>query len=271
MALTVGTGPFGHHPAGVFNREMPSLPGLIYFEDSPRRMRAIFNGETIVDSRHAKLLHEHGHLPIYYFPEHEVRMDLLEATDHHSTCPWKGEASYWSVRAGDRVAENAVWGYLEPLDDAPPIAGYVALYWDRMDEWLEEDEPAIRHARDPYHRVDILQTSRHVKVSVDGDVVAESNNPLVLYETGLPPRWYFKADELRRDLLSESDTQTGCAYKGYASYWSVNGEGDVAWYYPEPTRDAERIKDRIAFFNERVEIEVDGELQERPTTQWSKR
>jgi uncharacterized protein (DUF427 family) len=270
MALTLGTGPFGHLPAGTFNREMPAFAGLIYFESSPRRMRARFGGETIVDSRHAKLLHEHGHLPVYYFPEHEVNTDLLVPTDHHTTCPWKGEASYWSVQVGDRIAENAVWSYPDPLEDAPPLAGHMAFYWDKMDEWLEEDEPALGHARDPYHRVDILQTSRHVKVSVDGGVVAESNSPLVLYETGLPPRWYFKSAEVRQDLLQESDTQTRCAYKGFASYWSVGDEDDIAWYYPDPTRDAERVKDRIAFFNERVDIEVDGELQERPQTQWSR-
>jgi uncharacterized protein (DUF427 family) len=271
MALTLGTGPFGHFPAGTFNRDMPESAGLIYFEHSPRRMRAMFGGETIVDSRHAMLLHEHGHLPVYYFPEDEVRMDLLVPTDHHTTCPWKGEASYWSVQVGDRIAENAVWTYPDPLEDAPPLAGHVALYWDKMDEWLEEDEPALGHARDPYHRVDILQTSRHVKVSVDGELVAESNSPLVIYETGLPPRWYFRPDEVREQLLESSDSQSRCAYKGFASYFSVGDEDDVAWYYPEPTLDAQRVKGHIAFFNERVDIEVDGELQERPTTQWSRR
>jgi uncharacterized protein (DUF427 family) len=271
MALTVGTGPFGQHPGGNFNRDMPQHKGLIYFEDQPRRIRAMFNGETVVDSTHAKMLHEHGHLPLYYFPEDEVRTDLLEATDHHTKCPWKGEASYWSLRVGDRVAENAVWGYPEPLDGAPPLAGYRAFYWDKMDEWLEEDEPAIVHARDPYHRTDVLQSSRHVKVSVGGDVVAESTRTLVVYETGLPPRWYFPPDDVNRELFADSDTHTGCAYKGFASYWSVGGEEDVAWYYPEPTRDFQRIAGRIAFFNERVDLEVDGELQEKPTTQWSHR
>src|SRR5215218_5445433 len=100
MSLMIGTGPFGQRPAGVFNRELPQVKGLIYFEDSPRRIRARLAGETVVDSRHAKLLHEQAHLPVYYFPEVEVRMDLLEPTDHSTHCPYKGEASYWSVRAG---------------------------------------------------------------------------------------------------------------------------------------------------------------------------
>ena len=140
-----------------------------------------------------------------------------------------------------------------------------------MDEWYEEDEPAIVHARDPYHRTDVLDSSRHVRVSVDGELVAETTRARVVFETGLPPRWYIPPGDVRGELLSDSGTHTGCAYKGFASYWSVGDEDGVAWYYPEPTRDFERIKGRIAFFNERVDLEVDGELQERPETQWSRR
>ena len=267
MALTKGSGPFGTQPAGVFNRSMPPYRGLIYFEDSPRRMRAVFNGETVVDSSRAKLLHEHGHLPVYYFPEEDVRMDLLEPSEHSTTCPWKGEASYWSVRVGDRVAENAVWSYLDPLEDAPPLEGHYAFCWNEMDEWYEEDEPAIVHARDPYHRVDILESSRHVKVSLGGETVAETTRALALFETGLPTRWYFPAEDVRSDLLEPSDRRTGCAYKGFASYWSVRVgdelEEDVVWTYRDPTRDAARIKDRLAFFNERVELEVEDLSAER--------
>lgn len=270
MSLTVGTAPFGQRPGGTFNFERPRTKGVIWFEDSPRRIRALLGGETVVDSRHAKLLHEHGHLPIYYFPEDEVRMDLLVPSDKHTTCPYKGDASYWSVHAGGKVAENAVWSYPEPNADAPPLAGYMAFYWNAMDEWLEEDEPAIVHARDPYHRIDILDTSRHVRVSVNGGEVADTTRARVLFETGLPTRWYILREDVRMDLLAQSENRTGCAYKGYASYWSVGDEEDVVWSYPEPTREAERIRDYLAFFNERVDIEVDGELQERPVTQWSK-
>jgi uncharacterized protein (DUF427 family) len=275
MALTVGTGPFGQRPAGTFNFELPRTRGLIYFEDSPRRMRASFAGETIVDSRHAKLLHEHGKLPVHYFPESEVRLDLLEPTDHHTHCPWKGDASYWSVRVGDRLAENAVWSYPEPIEDAPPLRGFMAFYWNKMDGWLEEDEPVIGHARDPYHRVDVLDTSRHVRVEVEGEQVAETQRPRAIFETGLPTRWYIPADDVRADLLLPSDKHTVCAYKGVASYRSVRTpdgvEEDVAWLYEDPHRDVERIVGHLCFFNERVDIYVDGELQERPVTQWSPR
>ncbi|MFL5826652.1 MAG: DUF427 domain-containing protein [Thermoleophilaceae bacterium] len=275
MALTVGTGPFGHHPGGGFNRQMPDTKGLILFEDFPRRMRAIFNGETVVDSRHAKLLHEHGHLPKLYFPEDEVRTDLLEPSEHTSHCPWKGDASYWSVRVGDRVADNAVWGYPEPLDSAPPLAGYLAVYWDLMDQWLEEDQEAIVHVRDPYHRTDVLPSSRQVKISLDGVPLADSTRAHVVYETGLPPRWYLPAEDVRTDLLEPSDKRTGCAYKGFATYWSLRGEGldeeDLVWTYRDPQPGFERIRDQLCFFNERVDLEVDGEALERPITQWSPR
>ena len=153
--------------------------------------------------------------------------------------------------------------------DAPPLAGYMAVYWNKMDEWLEEDEPTIIHARDPYHRIDILDTSRHVRISVHGEKVAETTRARVLYETSLPPRWYIPRADIRLDLLQESDLRTGCAYKGYASYWSLGDEENVVWSYAEPLHEAERITDYLAFFNERVDIEVDGEQQERPVTQWS--
>ncbi len=273
MTLTVGTGPFGRRPAGVFNFELPRREGLIYFEASPRRIRARFGGETVVDSRHPKLLHEYGHLPIYYFPEDEVRLDLLEPSDHTTRCPWKGEASYWSLVAGGQRAENAAWSYPDPLEDAPPLAGHIAFYWDAMDEWFEEDEPAIVHARDPYHRVDVLDTSRHVRVEVRGETVAETRRARVVFETSLPPRWYIPPEDVRTEALVESDKRTGCAYKGFASYHSVRAGGeleeDLVWRYDAPRPEADRIAGYLAFFNERADVYVDGELQERPVTQWS--
>ena len=274
MTLTIGTGPFGDQGEKSFNFEVGApRDHVLYFEDSPRRVRAVLGGETVADSRRVKLMHETGHLPIYYFPEEDVRMDLLEATDHTTTCRFKGEASYWSVRVGETVAENAVWSYPDPIESAPPIAGYVAFYWRKMDRWFEEDEEVFVHPRDPYHRVDALESSRHVKVSVNGEVVAETERPVVLFETGLPPRYYIPPEDVREDVLVPSDHQTQCPYKGTASYHSVEAGGgtveDVVWHYPEPIAAAEKIRDTFSFFNEKVDLEVDGEAQERPQTQWS--
>ena len=270
MTLTFPGAPLASDPPATTNYAIDGPAHRLLLHPFPRRVRARFAGEVVLDSTRGALLHESNILPRLYVPLDDVRADLLERTDHATHCPFKGDASYWSVRVGDRVAENAVWSYPEPGEDAPPLEGYYAFYWDRMDEWYEEDELAIVHARDPYHRTDILDSSRHVRVSIDGELVAESTSTRVVYETGLPPRWYFPPDDVQRELLAGSDSRTGCAYKGFASYYSVAGEEDVAWYYPEPTRDFERIAGLICFFNERVDLEVDGELQGRPTTQWSK-
>jgi len=276
MALTIGTGPFGKQSNGTFNFEVKAPRGhVLYFEDSPKRVRAAFNGETIADSRRVKLLHETGHLPIYYFPKEDVRMDFLEESDHTTHCPFKGDASYWSVRVGDRVAENAVWGYPEPIDSAPPLAGYVAFYHGAMDKWLEEEEEIDGHPKDPYHRIDVLNSSRHIKVSVNGEVVAETTRPKILFETGLPPRYYMPPEDVREELLVPSDSSSVCPYKGVASYWSVDADGetveDLVWSYPEARRDAQKVEGLLCFFNERVDLEVDGDKQERPKTQWSEK
>jgi uncharacterized protein (DUF427 family) len=274
MTLTIGTGPFGDQGEKAFNFEVQApRDHMLYFEDSPRRVRVMFNGETVADSRRVKLMHEAGLLPVYYFPQEDVRMDLLEATDHTTHCPFKGEASYWSVRVGDRVAENAAWGYPEPIESCPPISGYLAFYWRKLDHWYEEDEEVFVHPRDPYHRVDVLESSRHVKVTVGGEVVAETERPMILFETGLPPRYYMPQEDVREDVLVESEKTTQCPYKGVASYYSVEAGGerveDLVWYYPDPIPEATRIKGLLAFFNEKVDLEVDGEEQERPRTQWS--
>jgi uncharacterized protein (DUF427 family) len=144
---------------------------------------------------------------------------------------------------------------------------------NNIDAWYEEDEQVFVHPRDPYHRVDILESSRHVRVSINGEVVAETERPKVLFETGLPPRYYIPPEDVREDVLVESEKNTRCPYKGVASYWSVEAGGErvenLIWYYPEPIPEAARIKGLLAFFNEKVDLEVDGERQERPKTQWS--
>jgi uncharacterized protein (DUF427 family) len=274
MTLTIGTGPFGEQSGGAFNFDTGVLqPHTLYFEDSPRRVRVMLGGEVVADSRRAKLLHETGHLPVYYFPKEDVRTELLEESDRRTHCPFKGEASYWTVKVGDKGAENAVWGYPDPIDSAPPLAGYLAFYWRMMDHWYEEDEEVFVHPRDPYHRVDILETSRRVKVKVNGEVVAQTERPKILFETGLPPRYYIPPEDVREGVLLQSEKTTRCPYKGVASYWSVEAGGgrvdDLVWYYPDPIPEAAKIEGHLAFFNERVDLEVDGEIEERPRTQWS--
>jgi uncharacterized protein (DUF427 family) len=266
MSLTMPGAPLSGRPAGAFNGDVRAPEHLLYFEPTPKRVRVEFGGETIADTTGAHLLFETGLLPLYYFPVEDVRMDLLERTDHATHCPVKGDAAYWTVRAGGRTAENAIWGYPEPI--APWLKGYVAFYWNAMDAWYEEDEQVFGHPHDPYSRIDILASSRPVKVSVGGQVLAESTRARFLYETGLPVRYYVPREDVRLDLLAPSDTTSYCAYKGEAGYWSYEGE-DIAWTYESPLREAEPVRDLVCFFNERADIEIDGELQERPSSPWS--
>jgi uncharacterized protein (DUF427 family) len=275
MSLTVGTGPLGPKPAGRFNFEVETPTGAALFWDPvPQRIRATFGGETVVDSTRAKLLHETKHLPVYYFPQDDLRGDLLEPSEKTSHCPHKGDATYWSLRVGARAAPDAVWAYPEPLAPASFLAGHAALYWHAVDEWFAEDEQLHGHPRDPYSRIDVLPSTRRVRVLVDGEVLADSMRTRILFETALPPRYYFLPEDVRLDLLEPSATLTRCAYKGAASHRHarVGGElhEDVAWTYAEPQHDAEPVRDRIAFYNERVDIEIDGDSSERPVTQWSR-
>ena len=275
MSLTVGTGPFAKEPQGRFNFDVePPTGSVLFFDPVPQRIRAVFAKETVVDSRNAKLLHETGHLPVYYFPDDDVRFDLLEATERQTHCPHKGEASYWTITGGGRTIEDAVWAYRQPLEAASFLAGHVALYWNRVDEWLAEDELLLGHARDPFHRIDVHPTSRRVRVLLDGEVLAESVRAVGLFETALPPRWYLPVEDVRMELLEPSATKTRCAYKGSASYWHVRvGDRlveDLVWSYHEPQHDAEKVGGMLCFFNERVDLELDGEPGERPRTQWSR-
>jgi uncharacterized protein (DUF427 family) len=144
-----------------------------------------------------------------------------------------------------------------------------------MDAWFEEDEQVFTHARDPHHRVDILRSSRHVEVVVNGVTVADSRRPTLLFETGLPTRYYLPLTDVRTELLRLSPTSSGCPYKGTASYWSLEVDGerldDVVWTYPSPLPESTRIAGLACFYNERVEIIVDGELEERPPSPFSRR
>jgi uncharacterized protein (DUF427 family) len=274
MGLMTGTGPLGRKPAGTFNFEPPPPGRALYLEPTPKRIRVVVGGETVADSRAAMMLHESGHQPMYYFPPEDVRAELLEPSDRSTHCPKKGDASYYTIRAGDQVVEAGAWYYPEPIEGAPPIKDLIAFYFNRMDHWYEEDEEIFVHPRDPYHRVDLVQSDRLVRVSLDGELLAESRRAIALFETNLPARWYLPREDVIA-TLEPTDTVTRCPYKGQASYYSVrlgNGElaEDLIWYYSDPITESSRITDLLCFFNEKVDLELDGELQERPESPWSR-
>lgn len=238
-----------------------------------KRIRVEFNGEIIADTTRALYLFEPPITPVYYVPLDDVRADVLERTDHSTHCPFKGDAVYWDVVVGDRRAENAVWSYPAPIDAVPELAGYAAFYWNRMDRWFEEDQEIFVHARDPHVRLDILPSSRKVEISLNGEMLATSSRALFLFETGLPVRYYLPREDVTADL-SASDRSSACPYKGVASYWHVTAGGaqidDLVWTYREPVPEAAAIRDHLCFYNEKVDIALDGVAQERPVTKWSK-
>jgi uncharacterized protein (DUF427 family) len=254
----------------------PSFTNELRFrwEDSQRRVRVVFNGVTIADSKRVMLLHEAGRLPVFYLPIEDVRMEVMESTEHSTYSLLKGDASYWTIRVGEHVAENAAWSYLNPLPDGPAIKGYMAFYWNQMDAWYEEEEQVFAHARDPYKRVDILPSSRHVRVLLGGEVIADTNHPRLLLETGIITRYYIPEQDISMELLESTETITHCPYKGKASYWSARvGDRvykDIVWSYRNPLPACLPIEGLLSFFNERVEaIYVDDEAIAVPRTPWS--
>jgi uncharacterized protein (DUF427 family) len=259
MTLTLSHGPLSPHPPGTVNYELSGPAHRLLLDEFPRRVRARFAGETVLDTRRGVLLHETGLLPQLYVPEEDFRGDLLEPTDHSTHCPFKGDASYWSVTAAGRTAENAVWAYQAPLPGAGWLRGYRAAYWQAMDQWFDEDEEVFGHLRDPYHRVDVRRSSARVRVTAgeSGEVLAETARPLLLSETGLPNRWYIPRDDIRLERLRPSTTTTVCPYKGTTEYWSLEGVEDVAWSYPEPLEDAVKIAGYVCFAHEAVRVDVD--------------
>lgn len=246
----------------------------LHISQSPRHVRVFFGGQVIADSKRAKLVREAEVLPAYYFPKVDVRTDLLVPSRHKSRCPVKGEASYWSARAGDKNAENSVWSYTAPTPEAESLADHFAFDWPAMDKWMEEDEELYKHARDPYKRVDALPSQRHVRVVIDGQTVADTGRPTLVFETNHPVRYYIPQQDVRMDLLVPSATTSRCPYKGPASYWSVRlGKdifSDLVWGYMETIPECPKIKGLVCFFHERgCDVYVDGELVERPKTKWA--
>jgi uncharacterized protein (DUF427 family) len=244
--------------------------GRVRVERGQKRIRVYLHGEVVADTRAPLLVWESPHYPAYYIPVADVRAQLTDSGDTDRS-PSRGTATILDVTAGGRTAAGAALRYADsPIGE---LRDAVRLDWDAMDEWLEEDEPVYTHPRDPYSRVDILASSRHVRVELDGVCLAESDGAHILFETGLPPRFYLPLTALRRDLLRPSDTVTHCPYKGSAAYWSVEVNGtvhdDLVWIYRTPLPESQKIAGMACFFNEAVDLIIDGERWERPRTPFS--
>ncbi|MDQ3675554.1 MAG: DUF427 domain-containing protein, partial [Actinomycetota bacterium] len=189
MSLTTGGGPLSGRSADT-NYTLQAPPHRILFEPDPRRLRAYVGGQLVLDTTRAHLLHETGFRPIAYAPLEDYDASVLERSTTTTHCPFKGDATYWSIRIGDDVRQDAVWAYEDPIGSARWLAGFAALYFDRADRWLVEDEQAVGHLRDPYHRIDVYPSSRPARVCAGDDVIAASERPKLLFETGEPVRAY---------------------------------------------------------------------------------
>jgi uncharacterized protein (DUF427 family) len=241
-------------------------------EPCPRWVRTYAGDVAIADSK--QVLTATLGLPIYYFPLRDIRADLLEASGRTESHPVLGERSFYHLRVGERLVENVGWRFVAPRPEAAPLADHVAFYWDRLDHWYEEDDEVFVHPRDTHHRVDVLNGSRHVRITVGGEIVADSRRPRLLFETSLPTRYYLPRMDVRMDLLRPSQTVTQCPYKGRTVHFDLDlGDRtlrDAAWSYPFPIPECPKIENLICFYNERVDaVEVDGEVLPKPRTPWS--
>ncbi|WP_229796067.1 DUF427 domain-containing protein, partial [Saccharothrix coeruleofusca] len=192
--------------------------GRVRVEAGAKRVRAYLAGEPVLDTVRPFLVWEKPYYPTYYVPVEDVRATLVP-TGEIRRSPSRGDGEVFDVKAGAAVAGGAALRY--PTSPLEPLRGLVRVEWDAVDEWFEEDEPVYVHPRSPYTRIDALASSRHVQVSVGGVLVADSRRPVILFETGLPPRYYLPMTDVRMDLLRPTDLRTGCPYKGTAEYWSV--------------------------------------------------
>jgi uncharacterized protein (DUF427 family) len=241
------------------------------FEPTRKRIRILLGGELVADTTDAMLVWEVPYYPAYYVPARDVRAELIpaqSATADIQRVAGLGDPEVLTVKVTAASAEAAARRY--PDSSVAELGDFVRFEWAAMSEWLEEDEPVYVHPRNPYSRVDILASSRHVRVEIDGVTVADSRSPRILFETGLPARYYLPLSDVRMDLFRPSDTHTSCPYKGTAAYWSVQTptrtHKDVVWIYRTPLPESQKIAGLACFYNERVDVYVDGEHQDRPRT-----
>lgn len=265
--------------------------GQLRYEPVEKRIRGVIAGQVVIDTDRALLVWEPKRVvPSYAIPVHELDGVTSPAAEVAAGEPASPDVAV--PRLGDRpvydpsvpfavhttdgaVLDLRVAGTerpaaaFRPADDT--LSQYVVVDFDAVDEWFEEDERNLAHPRDPFHRIEIVHSSRSVRVERDGELLAASTRPYLLFEAPLPVRYYLPPEDVSEGILQPSSTRTLCAYKGQAAYWSLENEDDIAWSYPEPLREAAEVTDRIAFFNERVDLVVNGTRLERLVTPWSPR
>ncbi len=235
-----------------------STSSPVRVERCPKRIRAYLGGELVLDTVDAVYVWEDRPYPAYYVPLADVCDGVLAPSPTKTSTAHLGEAQHFTLQVGVATRADAARRYAE--SPAPELGAFVRFDWAALDAWFEEDEEVYVHPRSPYTRIDILDSSRRVRVSVDGVVLAESTRPRILFETGLPPRYYLSRVDVRMELLERSNTVTQCPYKGTTEHWSARiGDhvvDDVAWSYRTPLPESQKIAGLIAFYDRRVLLEV---------------
>lgn len=242
-----------------------------HVEPVPRRIRAFLAGRLVLDTTAAKYVWERPFYPQYYIPLADVHRGFLIEEEGTEKSP-RGTARRHGLRVDTTTRSSCARVY--DGDALAELANTVRFEWAAMDAWFEEEEEVFVHPRNPYARVDALRSTRHARVELDGVVLAESRSPVLVFETGLPPRYYLNRTEVNFEHLVASQTRTACPYKGRTSgYWSVRADEtihrDLAWSYDFPTAPLLAIAGLVAFYNEKVDLIVDGQRLDRPRTPFS--
>jgi len=258
MGLAWQQGPLAAGAAGHFLAATPLPPRLLYAEPLRRRMRVRFADRWIADSEDVLLLHEPGRYPVAYFPRTDIESEAMSAEVSRTEHQDFGATTWFAVTIGERSVRRAAWMHVALPEHASVLTGRVAFAWRAMDAFYEEDERIVGHAADPYHRIDIRNTSRHLVVRDGSRVVADTRRPVVLYESGFAPRWYVRREDVDESALVAVDGQTFCPYKGLASYYSVGDRLRCAWSYTDAWPEAAAVSNLVSFEPDKIDIDLDG-------------
>ena len=259
MGLSWQQGPLSTGAIGHFLVPEPLPKRLLYVERLRRRMRVRFGGRWIAESERVLLLFEPGRYPVAYFPDVDVTAGVLERSEHTTQHADLGPTSWYIVHAGEQhVAARGAWQHTGLPAYASELQGHVAFAWRAMDGFYEEDERILGHAADPYHRIDIRQSSRNLVVRHDDRVIADTKRALVLYESGFAPRWYMPRADIDEAALTPVKLQTFCPYKGLCSYYSIGEARQAAWCYPDAYAQVGRTSNFVSFEPEIVSVYLDG-------------
>ncbi|MFI5508652.1 DUF427 domain-containing protein [Mycobacterium sp. NPDC051804] len=259
MGLAWQQGPLAAGAVGRFLTAASLPEKLLFAEPLRRRMRVRVGDEWIADSETVLALHEPGRYPVAYFPRSDIREGILVDEDRVTQHGDLGDMRWYTVAVGDRQIPHAAWQHTSLPAHAAELTDRVAFAWRAMDAFYEEDDRIVGHAADPYHRIDIRNTSRHLVVR-DGDrVVADTNHPVVLYESGFAPRWYVPRDDVDETLLEHVDGQTFCPYKGLADYYTIGERKRAAWSYLNAWPESGRVSGLVSFEPDKIEVWLDDQ------------